>query len=66
MPQWIERWGDTIATEAEQPGVWRRKAGGFHVRGRATDPRTGKLREVNRALPDCRRPPANGPISSRP
>jgi hypothetical protein len=52
---WVERWNDTIATSAELPGVWRRKDGGFRVRGRAVDARTGKLREVNRALPDCRK-----------
>jgi hypothetical protein len=44
-----------IAAEAELPGVWRRKEGGFRVRGRVVDSRTGKLREVNRALPDCRK-----------
>ncbi|MBA3391136.1 MAG: site-specific integrase [Deltaproteobacteria bacterium] len=55
MANWIERWGDVIASKPEQPGVWKRRDGGFHVRGRATDPRTGRLREVNRALPDCRK-----------
>jgi len=55
MAPWVERWGDTIASKPEQPGVWRRKDGGFHVRGRATDPRSGRLREVNRALPECRK-----------
>lgn len=52
---WVERWNDTIAATPEQSGVWRRRDGGFHVRGRATDPRTGRLREVNRVLPDCRK-----------
>lgn len=51
---WVSRWGDVIAAKPDAPGVWRRKAGGFRVRGRVTDPRTGKLREVNRALPDAR------------
>jgi hypothetical protein len=55
MSPWIERWNDTIADAPELPGVWRRRQGGFHIRGRATDPRTGRLREVNRALPECRR-----------
>ena len=55
MSRWVERWGDTIASEPELPGVWRRKEGGFRVRGRAVDPRTGRLREVNRALPECRK-----------
>ncbi len=51
---WIERWNDTIASEPELPGVFRRKAGGYRIRARATDPRTSKLREVNRVV-DCKR-----------
>lgn len=50
--EWVERWRDVIASEPELPGVWRRQEGGFHVRGRAIDARTGKLREVNWALPN--------------
>ena len=52
---WVERWNDTIAATAELPGVWKRKAGGFRIRGRVVDAKTAKLRGVNRALPDCRR-----------
>lgn len=52
---WVERWKDWIAADPELPGVWRRRDGGFRIRGRATEPRTGKLREVSRALPDCKR-----------
>ncbi|MCX5746627.1 MAG: hypothetical protein NT062_29470, partial [Proteobacteria bacterium] len=52
---WVERWHDVIAAKPESPGVWRRRDGGFHIRARATDPRTGKLREVNRVLLDCKR-----------
>lgn len=55
MSQWIERWRDVIASEPELPGVWRRQAGGFRVRARTTDPRTGKMREVNWALPNVAR-----------
>lgn len=55
MSKWIYRWNDVIWSENELPGVYRRKAGGFHVRGRATDPRTGRIREVNNTLPECRR-----------
>jgi hypothetical protein len=50
--EWVERWRDVIAPEPELPGVWRRQEGGFRVRGRTTDPRTGKMREVNWALPN--------------
>jgi hypothetical protein len=54
-PVWVERWNDVIAAKPELPGVWRRKDGGFRVRGRVVDPRTGQMRGVNRALPDCKR-----------
>jgi hypothetical protein len=53
--QWIERWGDTIAAKPELPGVWRRKDGGFRIRGRTRDPKSNERREVNRALVDCKR-----------
>jgi hypothetical protein len=54
-PRWVSRWRDWIAPEPELPGVWKRRDGGFRIRGRAVDPRTGKLREVKRVLADCRR-----------
>ncbi len=50
--EWVERWRDVVATEPDLPGVWRRQQGGFRVRGRAIDPRTAKMREVNWALPN--------------
>lgn len=50
--EWVERWRDVIAAEPELPGVWRRQEGGFHVRGRTVDPRSGKMREINWALPN--------------
>jgi hypothetical protein len=51
--KWITRWKDVIAVDPELPGVWRRRDGGFHVRARVVDPRTAKMREVNRELPDA-------------
>lgn len=53
MGKWIVRWRDEIAPKASLPGVWRRRAGGYRVRGRATSPKTGRLVEVNTALPDA-------------
>lgn len=50
---WVTRWSDTIAAEPALRGVWRRKAGGYRVRRRVRDPRTGGLREINRALPQA-------------
>lgn len=55
MTAWVQRWNDTLAAKADLPGVWRRKDGGFRIRGRAIDSRTGKLREVCRALPEVRK-----------
>ena len=48
--EWVTQWNDVISAAAEMPGVWRRKAGGFRVRGRVVDPKTGKLRGVNRIV----------------
>src|SRR5581483_4853196 len=44
--EWINRYNYWIAPKPTMPGVWRRKEGGYFVRGRAVDPRTGKKREV--------------------
>lgn len=54
--EWVTRWNDVIAAKPELPGVWRRKQGGYRIRGRCTDPKTGKRREVNRKLPDDEHP----------
>jgi hypothetical protein len=48
----VERSRDVIADEPELPGVWRRQEGGYHVRGRTIDPRSGRMREINWALPN--------------
>lgn len=50
MTNWVNRWRDWIGAEPELPGVWRRRDGGFHIRGRATDPRSGRMREINRVV----------------
>ncbi len=44
--KWILRWNTWIAPRPSKPGVFRRKEGGFLVRGRAVDPRTGRMKEV--------------------
>src|SRR5581483_11686618 len=44
--KWVKRWDSWIAPTPVKPGVFRRKEGGFLVRGRVTDPRTGKLKEI--------------------
>ena len=50
---WKERNGSrdgstAIAPKPSRPGVWRLRGGGYLVRGRATDFRTGKQREILR------------------
>ena len=44
--KWVNRWGSWITPAPVKPGVFRRKEGGFLVRGRTTDRRTGKMKEV--------------------
>jgi site-specific recombinase XerD len=44
--KWVKRWDTWIAPAPVKPGVFRRKEGGFLVRGRVTDPRTGKMKEI--------------------
>ena len=46
----IMRWKYAIAPKPVKPGVWRKKEGGFLVRGRAVDRRTGKLREIMKTV----------------
>lgn len=48
--KWIKRWNTWIAPKPSKPGVWRRKEGGHLVRGRARDPRTGKIKQVRMVL----------------
>jgi hypothetical protein len=50
--RWVQRWNTWIAPTPAKPGVWRRKEGGYLVRGRAVDPRTGKIQQVRLNLPD--------------
>jgi Phage integrase, N-terminal SAM-like domain len=48
--KWVKRWGSWIAATPVKPGVFRRKEGGFLVRGRVTDPRTGRMKEIRMNL----------------
>jgi integrase len=48
--QWVKRWGYEMSQHQVEPGVYRLKAGGYYVRGRTKDPRTGQSREVSRAV----------------
>lgn len=48
--QWVLRWKSWIAPKPVLPGVFRRKEGGWLVRGRAVDAKTGKMKEVRLTL----------------
>ena len=50
MSKWIKRWGTTIAETPSKPGVWRMKEGGYLIRGRVTDSRTGRMKEIRSQL----------------
>lgn len=54
--QWVRKWNSWVSPEPELPGVFRRKEGGFLVRGRVVDPKTGSMRQVVRNLPDLAEP----------
>jgi len=49
--KWVRRWNSWIAAKPVKPGVFRRREGGFLVRGQMIDPRTGKRAEVRMVLP---------------
>lgn len=45
--KWIKRWGYELSP-TPRPGVWKRRDGGYILRARVKNPRTGKLVEVRR------------------
>lgn len=51
---WIFRYDTWIASQPSSKGVWRMKKGGFLIRTRVTDPRTGKKKEIKRKLQGVR------------
>jgi integrase len=51
--EWILMKNVWVSSQPVLPGVWRRKEGGHVVRGRATDSRTGKQRDIFRAIPEA-------------
>ncbi len=48
--QWVKRWGMEMAATPVLPGVWKKKGGGFVVRARAVNPKTGHMTEIVKAL----------------
>ncbi len=50
---WVHRWRYEMEATPVRPGVWRLRKGGHFVRGRATDPRTGRQHTVMMPLHDA-------------
>ena len=48
--RWVVRWKYEMAAEASRPAIWRLRAGGFFVRARVMDPRTGREVDVTRIM----------------
>ena len=54
--KWVMRWNVYIAERPIRPGVWRRRDGGFLVRGKAMNPRTGRRKEIKKVYLDTEDP----------
>lgn len=52
MTKWITRWKYEIADKPTRPGIYRLKTGGYLVRCKVTNPRSGARVELMRALRD--------------
>jgi hypothetical protein len=50
--KWIIRWKYEMTAKALRPGIWGLKDGGFFLRTRVLDPRSGKFVEYQRVLRD--------------
>ena len=55
IAMWVTRWRYEIATKPVRKGIWRLRQGGFLLRTRATDPRSGKEISLMRSPHDDRR-----------
>ncbi len=58
MAKWVTVRNIPRAAKPTLPGVWKRRDGGFVIRGEARDPRTGKTKEVHCVLPNVDAPEA--------
>ena len=50
--KWVTRWKYVMTAKALRPGIWGLKDGGFFLRTRVLDPRSGKFVEYQRVLRD--------------
>ena len=50
--KWVVRWKYKMTAKALRPGIWGLRDGGYFLRTRVLDPRTGKYVEYQRILRD--------------
>jgi hypothetical protein len=50
--KWVTRWKYEMTAKALRPGIWGLKDGGFFLRTRVLDPRSGKFVEYQRVFRD--------------
>jgi hypothetical protein len=50
--KWVVRWKYEMTAKALRPGIWGPREGGYVLRTRVIDPRSGKIVEYQRALRD--------------
>ena len=50
--KWVVRWSYEMTAKPLRPGIWELKDGGYFLRTRVLDPRSGKLVEFQRVLRD--------------
>lgn len=62
---WVHRWKYVMEATPTKPGVWKLKKGGCYVRGRVTDPRTGRQHAVSLPLHDATAAEAYGELQRR-
>jgi hypothetical protein len=48
--KWVKRWKYEMTDLPVRPGIWELRGGGYFLRTRMTDPRSGKVHEIQRAL----------------
>jgi hypothetical protein len=48
--QWVKRWSILMSDKPVLPGVWKRKDGGYVVRARVINPKSGRQVEILRVL----------------
>ena len=51
--KWVVRWKYEMTAKALRPGIWALKDGGYFLRTRVIDPRSGKVVEYQRVIRDA-------------